>query len=327
MVFEGGGRRRVLEGAYPLAALVGPGAPVALRLTAPPGPSRDWQLADQHISATLPDGTEVSGERQLDASFHAPSAPGTHAIRVAVRSRFRSAHASDRRWAAERQTATTATVFVCVPVPGKEIHGEYLRGYRVGDYSKLPSVPEWFIEIPLEARSARVSPNLTLGRFASSDPPLSEVHWPKYAPIPYALVDKIEALNAELRRRGLVHASIDCFCGYRTPHYNRVVHGASQSYHMLGEAMDFRVDADSDGLMDDVNRDGRVDIADAVEVGNILRRLEKSGAVATGGTGVYETVGVPGRGVALHLDTRGTKASWGRRYASPVAQKYQEVPW
>jgi hypothetical protein len=106
-----------------------------------------------------------------------------------------------------------------------------------------------------------------------------------------------------------------------------MIDGASRSYHMLGEAMDFRVDANSDGLMDDVNHDGRVDIGDAIMVGNILRALEKSGAVAVGGTGVYETVGAAGGGVALHLDIRGTRASWGRRYPSPVARKYREVPW
>lgn len=327
MVFEGGGKRRALEGPYPLAAMVGPGAGVTLTVKAPPGPSREWELLGQSLRAILPDGAEATGEGALTVSFHAPTTPGTREIPVEVRSRFRSSHASDTRWAVERQTVTTATLFVCVPVPGSEIRGEYLRGYRVGDYSKLPSVPEWFIEVPLEAKGARVSSNLTLGRFTSSDPPLTEVHWPRYAPIPYALVDKIEALSAELRRRGLVQASVDCFSGYRTPHYNRMIDGASRSYHMLGEAMDCRIDANGDGLMDDVNQDGRVDIDDATMVGNILRALEKSGRVAVGGTGVYETVGAPGGGVALHLDIRGTKASWGRRYPSLAARKYREVPW
>ncbi len=325
--FEAGGKQRRLDSAGPLAVILGPGARLTFAVEARPQASSEWHVVSRRIHLTLPDGSARAGEGAVAGAIQAPVAPGTYAVTAELRSRFASTHGAGRAWRAERETTTTEKLYLCVPVPGSEIRGEHLRGYRVGDYSGRGEVPEWFIEIPEEALAARLSEHLTLGTFVSRDPPTTPSGWPRYAPIPWALVDKVEALNAALRKRGIVRESVDCYSGYRTPHYNRLVDGASRSQHMQGQAMDFRVDENGDSLMDDVDGNGVVNIRDAIAVGEVIRSLEHSGAVVIGGTGVYETAGAPAMGVGLHLDIRGTRASWGRHYPHPGATTYREIPW
>lgn len=81
--------------------------------------------------------------------------------------------------------------------------------------------------------------------------------------------------------------------GYRHPAYNRKVGGASQSRHIRGEAIDFKVQ--------DVNIDGSVSKADKKIV---LDLLEQKIIVNEGGIGRYPNT------MSIHIDTRGHRARW-----------------
>lgn len=325
--FAAEGGIRVVEHLGPLAIVLAPGTKARVRVAGREPTDPDWQLESRTVSLELPGGEVRAADGELVTSVPAPSTPGTVRARARVVSLWRSAGALGPDLALRRETTAEQDLWLCVPVPWTEHAGEYLRGYRVGDYSELPETPASFVEVPAEAREAHLSPHLRLEQFLSRDPAPQVSPWPRYAPIPYALVDKVEALSAELRRREIVGASITVFSGYRTPHYNKTIHGASQSQHLVGKAMDFWVDSDSDGRFDDVDGNGAVDIRDAIRIGKILRSLEDSGAVAMGGTGVYETHAGPITSVNMHLDIRGDRASWGRSYPNPTTQKYDAVTW
>ncbi len=328
--YTAGGRERTVADEGPVAALCGRGAGVRVSVWSEPPDDPSWTAVSSEHWLMGPDGELRSVEPGKAVAVRAPMKPGTTECRVRAAWRLRC-NGPGEYAGMESVVSSEISVFLCTPVPSSEIEGEYLRGYRVGDYSKLPETPASFIEAPKAARDAKVTENLRLAEFLSSETATTMGDWPKYAPIPWALLDKIEALNDELRRLGYVHHTITCYSGYRTPHYNALIHGATRSQHMQGKAMDFIVDKNDDGDMDDLDGDGDCDIHDAIIVGNILRRLENEGKVVPGGTGVYELVWPtdPKSPIRsnLHLDVRGAQASWGRHYASPIAVEYTEIPW
>jgi hypothetical protein len=60
--------------------------------------------------------------------------------------------------------------------------------------------------------------------------------------------------------------------------------------------------------MDDLNRDGRIDLADVAPISATVARVEHAHAALTGGLGTYTAMGP--RGPFAHVDVRGTSARW-----------------
>jgi len=77
---------------------------------------------------------------------------------------------------------------------------------------------------------------------------------------------------------------------------------------MYGDAADVFVDNDGDGWMDDLNRDGRVNLRDARVMQDAVDRVEAAHPALVGGSGVY--VATSGHGPFIHIDTRGYPARW-----------------
>ena len=83
------------------------------------------------------------------------------------------------------------------------------------------------------------------------------------------------------------------------------------SRHVWGGAADFYIDeAPADGKMDDLNKDGRVDRADARWLADFINGMSQRGAFGKriGGIGVYGSTSV--HGPFVHVDVRGTRARW-----------------
>ena len=78
---------------------------------------------------------------------------------------------------------------------------------------------------------------------------------------------------------------------------------------MYGDAMDIYIDNDNNGSMDDLNRDGRVDIADARVLAAAADRVERKYPSLIGGIGVYRARPGAHNGF-VHIDTRGFRARW-----------------
>ena len=101
--------------------------------------------------------------------------------------------------------------------------------------------------------------------------------------------------------------------GFRTPQYNSLGVGraggrARDSRHMYGDAADVYVDADGDGRMDDLDRDGRITVKDAGWLARVAEEVEADYPAMTGGIGVYRANAV--HGPFVHVDVRGTPARW-----------------
>jgi hypothetical protein len=110
--------------------------------------------------------------------------------------------------------------------------------------------------------------------------------------------------------------------GYRTPFYNCAIGNVRYSCHQWGLAADVFVDRDEDGMMDDLNRDGRIDLADADLLYEIIEGIgaAKVPAVTTAASapasghsagGLAKYAATPAHGPFIHVDVRGRRARWG----------------
>jgi uncharacterized protein YcbK (DUF882 family) len=136
--------------------------------------------------------------------------------------------------------------------------------------------------------------------------------WPKYVLVSPRLLDKVELTIDELNRTGTRVERIGVISGFRTPSYNAGGGNTSGrgalSRHMYGDALDWFVDNDSDGRMDDLNGDGSIDADDGRVIVNAAERVGRQHPTLVGGIGLYRPTGA--HSGFVHLDTRGYRARW-----------------
>ena len=212
--------------------------------------------------------------------------------------------------------SSTAFAFVVLR-PFGEKRGDVLNGYRLG---KWPSErwmmgerydnPFGFIEVtPTNARLP-LSEHFVLADFLTHD---QHAVWPKYVVLQESLIDKLELVLGDLASRGVRTDKVRVLSGFRAPYYNDriVAEGAARaSRHQYGDAADIIIDANGDGRMDDLNRDGRLDLRDTQEILRSVERVEKRHPALVGGLGLYHAMGACGP--FAHVDVRGLSARWSR---------------
>lgn len=136
--------------------------------------------------------------------------------------------------------------------------------------------------------------------------------WPKYVALQPKVLDKVELTLQELEKMGHPVKNIFVVSAFRTPDYNagggNTAGRGALSRHMYGDAVDFCIDNDGDGRMDDLNGDGRVTVADGRVIGEAAERVEKAHPEMIGGIGIYTPTGA--HSGFVHLDTRGFRARW-----------------
>ncbi|MHB8799589.1 MAG: hypothetical protein ACYDBY_14105 [Thermoanaerobaculia bacterium] len=171
------------------------------------------------------------------------------------------------------------------------------------------AVPLGFVKVTKATAATRVSEHFRLGAFLTKDQPNV---WPKYLVLDLKLVDKLELMIAALREAGHPVKGLHVMSGFRTPRYNARDVGpgnrSAVSRHMYGAAADVYPDDDGDGRIDDLNRDGCVDLQDARIVAMAAERVEKAHPDLAGGISVYPATAA--HGPVVHVDTRGTRARW-----------------
>jgi hypothetical protein len=242
------------------------------------------------------DGGTLSRTGPYSWDWAAPAEPGYHALRV------------------ERNDGETVTLQVFVLRPREHAKNGMLNGYRVGEYPRRPlrdnpiyQAPDGFIEVPENMLDLPVSPHFTLGQFLCKQQSDS---WPKYLALRGELLSKLEVLLAETNRRGIRTETFFIMSGFRTPAYNEAIGNVAYSRHVWGGAADIFIDNDGDGIMDDINDDGRHDIKDALVLHRIAVDLSENGIwrQLLGGLGLYGPRSH--RGAFVHVDARGYKARW-----------------
>ena len=179
------------------------------------------------------------------------------------------------------------------------------RGRRREGYT----TPSGFIEVTEENRDTPVSDHFALDDFLTHG---QENIWPKYLVLDMRLVDKLELVLLDLQERGYATNGVRVMSGFRTPQYNvgggNTSGRASLSRHMYGDASDIFIDNDGNGWMDDLNRDGKLNIRDAEVILAAVDRVEREHPGLIGGAGIYAATS--GHGPFIHIDVRGYRARW-----------------
>jgi uncharacterized protein YcbK (DUF882 family) len=206
------------------------------------------------------------------------------------------------------------TLNIFVMVPFEEYKGEYLNGYRIGKYPSIPlkklsiyKPPRGFIEATKENEETFVSPHFKLKQFLSKQ--LSD--YPKYVVLKERLLLKLELILEEVNERGYRCETFHVMSGYRTPYYNRVIGNVRYSRHLWGGAADIFIDENpKDDMMDDLNKDGKIDYQDAAIIFDIIDAVYRKPfyEIFIGGLGKYRKS--RSHGPFVHVDVRGFRARW-----------------
>ena len=169
--------------------------------------------------------------------------------------------------------------------------------------------PRGFIQITAANADTYVSEHFRFRDFLTHD---QQNVWPKYLVLEMRNVDKLELVLADLKRRGIDISGVTVMSGFRTPQYNagggNTGGRAGLSRHMYGDAADIYIDSDHNGVMDDLNHDGRVDVGDSRFIAASVDAVERDHPELIGGAGVY--VACCGHGPFIHIDSRGYRARW-----------------
>jgi uncharacterized protein YcbK (DUF882 family) len=191
--------------------------------------------------------------------------------------------------------------------------GSYRIGYWPDERGRTMSpeyeAPAGFIEVTPENQHTWVSQHFQLKDFLTHD---QKQVWPKYLVLREDLLDKLELVIQELKDHGVPVRNVSVLSGFRTPQYNLALGDRSgrarDSRHQYGDAADIYVDNNGDGRMDDLNGDGRVNMADTRVVLAAVERVERKYPDLVGGVGLYHSTG--SHGPFAHIDVRGSKARW-----------------
>ena len=169
--------------------------------------------------------------------------------------------------------------------------------------------PTGFIEVTLGNENTQLSDHFRLKDFLPHD---QQNVWPKYIVVEMKMIDKDELVLQDLKDHGINVDGVRVMSGFRTPQYNAGGGDprgrAALSRHMYGDANDIFIDSNGDGQMDDLNHDGRVNIADAKVICDAVNRVERAHPSLIGGCGIYS--GTSAHGPFTHIDTRGYPARW-----------------
>jgi hypothetical protein len=241
-------------------------------------------------------GGTILSESDRGWVWRAPSAPGVMALRLE-----------------SSVSGESLSLNIFVLHPYQLVRSGVLNGYRIGNYAERPlrgdSVylpPPGFIEIRDGDEDILVSPHFTIGQFLCKQP-----GDPKYLALSRYLVVKLEAILKAVNDAGFAVPGLQVMSGFRTPWYNRSIGNRTTfSRHLYGGAADIFLDVDEDGVMDDLNGDGRSTVDDADILLAIVKRVEASVSpgVRPGGLAAYRRNSA--RGPYVHVDARGKPARW-----------------
>jgi hypothetical protein len=275
--------------------------------------SGELRGASGKLRATLrpagaPIGEDLVVAQPGGAAASAPPKPGIWRLAVAVGSALKPVADMNLitvRPRADKQNGRLGLYFI------GSWRGE--RGEAVGAPRAAPAdryrPPSGFIEVTRENADTRVSEHFRLRDFLTHDQPNV---WPKYLVLELRNIDKLELILADLQTQGIDVSGVKVMSGFRTPQYNagggNTGGRAGLSRHMYGDAADVFIDSNKDGVMDDLNRDGRSTIADSRVISAAADRVEAAHPELVGGVGVYPAAA--GHGPFIHIDTRGYRARW-----------------
>lgn len=200
-------------------------------------------------------------------------------------------------------------------IPWDKKTGDRINGYSVGwwpaEHRLMPTNydnPIGFVEVTPENVNTQLSEHFRLRDFVTHD---QVDTWPKYVVLREELLDKLELVLQTLESQGVPANHVVVLSGFRSPQYNERGMGEGMAFasrHQYGDAADVIIDANGDGRMDDLNRDGVVDFHDTDVINRAVERVEVRYPDLIGGLGLYHAIGPSGP--FAHIDVRGKRARW-----------------
>ena len=260
-------------------------------------PERTFRLATNRPVELSFDGVwRASGPMEFQIT--APAAPGEASLRLT-----------------DGTSGSQFTLNALIMHSIDHLEAGFLDGYRIGDYPARPLAnnlnylaPTGFVRVTRENHGIHVSPSFTLGQFTSKQ----SSGFAKYLTLRPELLLKLERIKAAVERQTDQRQSIAIMSGYRTPYYNRAIGNVRYSRHVYGDAADIYFDSrPRDGIMDDLNGDGRTSKADARWLFELIEAMHEGGELEgfVGGLGLYGSNSA--HGPFVHVDVRGYRARWG----------------
>lgn len=230
--------------------------------------------------------------------WQAPGLPGLYSLNVS-----------------RGQKTESMLLNVFVMVPRKHQQGEYLNGYRIGNYPHvlfkgLPNYkpPHGFVEVTAVNAETLISPHFRLKQFLCKQ----NGEYPKYLVVKENLLLKLELILSEVNARGYRCDTFHVLSGYRTPYYNKAIGNVKYSRHIYGGAADIFIDENpKDEIMDDLNRDGKIDYKDAAVIHEIIDELYGKPFYLKFAGGLARYKKTVNHGPFVHIDVRGRRARWG----------------
>lgn len=203
---------------------------------------------------------------------------------------------------------------IFVMTPRSAMVNESLEGYQIGRYPAVAlrdldvyRPPEGFIRVTAEDQHTRLTPHFTLGQFLCKQAGA----FPRFVVLQERLLYKLEHLLQKVNEKGYACQTFAVMSGYRTPAYNRRIGNRKYSQHCYGGAADIYIDADLDQVMDDLNRDGRRDYADAGALLQVVEWVSRAEWFAPYIGGLARYRATRRHGPFVHVDVRGFSATWG----------------
>jgi hypothetical protein len=292
-----------------VVAQTGPEAPFALSVDGRAIPFRvmaafalPGEALPLEVSSTDTAVQVVSESGTADAagphrwSWRAPLTPGLYPVRVI-------------------RGADEITLNVFVMIPYDRMKNGRIDGYRIGAYPSPARMrngdyarPLGFVQVTAENQDALVTPHFALGQFQCKE----GNGFPKYVVLQPDLLEKLENVVSAVQSHGFEVSTLRLMSAYRTPVYNKGIGNETTfSRHQYGDAADIIVDEfPKDGVMDDLNGNGREDRGDANLLAGWVETMDHDPETANliGGLSAYGST--QGHGPFVHVDARGYAARW-----------------
>lgn len=259
-----------------------------------PGQPLNISVQGQENYQVTLDGKTLSGQNQTWV-WQAPSTPGYHLAQVV-----------------ELLTQKTLNLHVFV-LSALKNGSDTIAGFTIGRYPPPKDgkaqykAPLGFIEVNASNQHLYLSPHFQLGQFLCRQ----KDGLPQYIALVPDLLEKLEWLLEAVNQRGTRLDTFEVMSGFRTPFYNRLIRNVVHSRHIYGSAADIFIDVNPrDGVMDDLNHDGRYDKRDADVLYGLADAISEAHPHLAGGVGQYS--GNSAHGPFVHVDVRGFDARWGK---------------
>lgn len=182
-------------------------------------------------------------------------------------------------------------------IPYAEMEKQYLKNTQqdIAPFNKMLNKAVYY-KIPRKDIYQKITGNFRIKDYLPKDDYYKQSLYSKKDSLYWLMDEKllfqVLAFQNKLKQDGHDPNAFIITNGYRHPAFNKKVKGASQSRHIVGEAVDITAK--------DINQDGEINQIDK----KIILETAEFVVGNSGGVGKYPNT------LSIHMDTRGHKARW-----------------